>query len=397
MHPASLLLREGLTVRSIHLSPLQLLSAVVLLGMLPACGGPETAPEATPGAAPGAADTPAATGAEPEAAAAGGVADLLTALEGLSVEERRGELIELAVDQGGQVNVYTSMNDEIAGLVGEAFEADTGVAMLTYRAPAEDVRTRILQEGQAGRSAADVAWIGDSRLVPIRDADLLTPYTSPYQEDLVEGSVSEYWTLNHHNIYTVAWNTDMVAEGEQPQSYEDLADPKWDGRMTMEPSDADWYWSINDYLRNDQGFSEEEIDQYWQDVIDGAEFNSGHTSSNQLLIAGRYGIFTSAFSRSIELEKVDGAPVEWQPPFSPVFATPEAAAIVASTTKPAGSVLFMDWLIAEGQQVLTDLQVDVTREDLQALDDLEIRFIDPEEWNEVEAEMIAEYQALTGG
>ncbi|MPZ89176.1 MAG: extracellular solute-binding protein [Nitriliruptorales bacterium] len=368
---------------------LHLLSGAVLLALLAACGEAESGSDA--------ADTPAATDTGSAEAAGQSVPDALEALEGLSADERREQLIQLALEEGGRVSVYTSMNSETADAAAEAFEADTGVAVLSYRAGAEDVRTRILQEAEANRVDVDVAWIGDSRLVPIREAGILTPYTSPHQDDLVEGAVSEYWTLNHYNIYTIAWNTDRVAEGEQPQSYEDLTDPKWDGIMTLEPSDADWYWSLSNYLREDQGFSEEELEQYWQDVTSGVDFNSGHTSTRALLVAGRYAVFASDFSKGIELEKVDGAPVEWLPAIEPLFATPEAAAIAAATPRPAAAILFMDWLISDGQQVLYDLEVDVTRTDLQALDDLEIRFVDAEEWAEVEADMVEEYQSRSGG
>lgn len=291
-------------------------------------------------------------GTAPEAGQS--VPDLLAELEGLSVEERRAELLELALAEGGQVTVYTSMNSETTDAVAEAFEADTEINVLTYRAEAERVRTRILQEASAGRLEVDVAWIGDSRLVPIRDEGILTPYTSPHQEDLVEGAVSEFWTLNRYNIYTVAWNTDQVAEGEQPQSYQDLADPRWDGVTTMDPGDADWYWMLSQHLTEDLGFSEDELAQYWEDVTDGADANSGHTSTRALLVAGRYSMVVSDFSKGIELEKVSGAPVEWLPPMEPLIGTPEAAAIIGETARPASALLFMDWLISDGQQVLLD-------------------------------------------
>ena len=374
-----------------------------------ACGGPE---EGAQGDAADAPDAPAAAdgadgatageeGGAPAAdgggeAAAGSVEELLDSLEGMDRDERRAQLVEMAADEGGSVTIYTSLNTENLDELAEIFAEDTGVAILSYRASAEDVRTRVLEEAQADRLQPDVVAIGDSRMVPLVDADLLAPYTSPYQEDLVEGAVQDYWTLIRYNLYAVAWNTNLVAEGEQPTTFMDLADPKWDGRMTMEPSDADWYLSVSNYLANDQGYSEEEVAEYWQQLVDGSDFNSGHTSTNQLLIAGRYALFTSAFSRSIEQEKLDGAPVEWRPPVEPLFATPEAAAIIAGTPRPASAVLLMDWLLDEGQQAMADLQIDVTRADLSDLGDADVRFVDAYEWAEVEADVIAEYEALSG-
>ena len=352
----------------------------------------EAGDEASPAPGPGSPGSP----AQGSPASPGGVAGVLASLEGMERDERRAQLIDMAAEEGASVTIYTSLNTENLDVLAEVFAEDTGVALLSYRAAAEDVRTRVLEEAQANRLQPDVVAIGDSRMVPLVDEDLLAPYTSPYQEDLVEGAVQDFWTLIRFNLYAVAWNTDLVAEGEQPTSFEDLADPKWDGRMTMEPSDADWYWSVSDYLESDLGYSEEEVTEYWEQLTDGSDFNSGHTSTNQLLLAGRYAIFTSAFSRSIEQEKLDGAPVEWRPPVEPLFATPEAAAIIEQTSRPATAILLMDWLIDEGQDVMAELQIDVTRADLSDLGDAEVRFVDAYEWAEVEADVIAEYEALSG-
>ena len=360
---------------------LHLVAGTIALTLVGGCSG---------GATEGGDESPAATAGQM-------VADVLAAVEGMSAEQRQEELLQLAEAEGGSVTLYTSISD--FDVLAEAFEEDTGIVLLTYRAAAEDVRTRVLQEHQANRLEADVIAIGDSRLIPVRDEGILAAYESPHQEELVDGAVQEFWTLIRHNLYVSAWNTDLVAEGEHPASYEDLADPRWDGLMTMEPSDYDWYWSVSNYLMDEQGYTQEDVDEYWQQVANGSEFNSGHTSTTQLLIGGQYAVFTSAFSKTVEAEKQAGAPVEWVPPIEPVFATPEAAAIAASTPKPAAAVILMDWLISRGQEVLhEDLQEAVTRTDLQeAIAEYDVRFVDAEDYVEVESEVAEEYDALSAG
>jgi iron(III) transport system substrate-binding protein len=339
-------------------------------------------------------DTPTET--QPPADGQLAVADVLAEVDGLGPDERRARLVELAASEDGQVTLYTSLASDNLDALAEEFQADTGIIMLTYRAAAEDVRTRVLQESQANRIGADLVAIGDSRLIPIAEQGILAPYTSPYQEALIEGSVAEFWTAMRFNLYAVAWNTSMVAEGEQPTSFEDLADPRWAGIMTLEPSDYDWYWSVSNYLVDDVGYTEEEVDAFWRTVADNAAFSSGHTSTRQLLIAGEYAVFASDFSYGIEGAKADGAPVEWQPPVEPLFATPEAAAIVAATPRPASSVLTMDWLISDGLAVLDEQAIDVTREDLLDIAGFDIRFVDAEEWVLVESDVMEEYDALSG-
>jgi len=322
------------------------------------------------------------------------VEDVLAEVEGLSVEERRARLVELAQSEDNELVLYGSAVAQTIDALAQAFMEDTGVDVLTYRAASEDLVTRVLREGEAGQLDADVVWLGDAQLLSFEEAELLAPFTSPYQENLVEGSVAEHWTVNSYQVYTVDWNTDLVAEGEQPQSYQDLADPKWDDQMVMTPGDSDWYWMISNYLR-EEGFTEEDLDQYWTDVTTGSDFSDGHTTTRQFLIAGEYAVYTSDFTQGAEVAKADGAPIEWKPAISPLIATPEAAAIFESTPRPATSVLFMDWMINEGQEVIrNELLFDVTREDLLQFDEsVELRFIDPQEWAAVQDEMTEEFAA----
>jgi iron(III) transport system substrate-binding protein len=333
------------------------------------------------------------------AGGAGSVADVLAEVEGLSVDERRARLTELAQEEDNELVLYGSAVAQTIDALAQAFMADTGVDVLTYRAASEDLVTRVLREGEAGQLDADVVWLGDAQLLSFEEAGLLAPFTSPYQENLVEGSVAEHWTVNSYQVYTVDWNTNLVAEGEQPQSYLDLADPKWDDQMVMTPGDADWYWMISNYLRDDEGLSEEELAEYWTAVTDGADFSDGHTTTRQFLISGEYAIYTSDFTQGVEVAKAEGAPIEWQPPLSPLVATPEAAAIFESTPRPATSVLFMDWMINEGQETIrNELLFDVTRNDLLAFDEtVELRFIDPEEWAAVQDEMTEEFASYITG
>lgn len=324
------------------------------------------------------------------------VASVLAELEGLTVEERRARLIELSKAEGQEVTVYTSLPSENMDELAEVFEADTGVRVLTYRAGAEDIRTRVLQENQAGRLSADVLAIGDSRLIPIRDEGILAPYSSPIQEGLIDGSVNEFWTLYRFNLYAVAWNTDLVAPEEVPANYSDLADPKWAGRMTLESSDYDWFFSVSNYLRDEVGYTDEQVEEYWNTLAQNADFNKGHTSTRQLLIAGKYALFASDFSYGIARAEADGAPVAWLPPVEPLFATPEAVAAVAETERPASTILFMDWLIGEGMVILDEQLIDVTRADLLEISDLDIRFIDAEQWFIQEPAVMEKYDALSG-
>jgi iron(III) transport system substrate-binding protein len=385
-----------------------ILLMVVLLLLSAACSGTEDTASTTTQAGTSTTQSATTTGAGTTTSggettttappAATGVGEVLASLAGLSREDRQAKLLEMVQAEGNTVIWYTALPADIMNGLVEAFQADTGVQVLAYRADGEDVVNRIVQEAQAGRQQADVLHLGDAQLLPIRDAGLLTPYNSPYQDDLIEGSLQELWTLSNYQVYAVSWNTELVPAGTQPTSYEDLTDPRWAGKSAVDAADYDWYWSVSNYLRDEKGYSTEQLAQYWADLAAITEFTSGHTATRQLLSAGEYDLFLSNFSNGVERDKAAGAPIDWLPPVEPLFATPEAIALCAGAVRPAAGILFADWFLSSGQQVFKDLFFDVTRTDLLTFDPTaDLRFIDAEAFAKVEAQVIADYNALVAG
>src|SRR5680860_297704 len=77
-------------------------------------------------------------------------------VEGLTGDERRAALIELAMAEGGDLTFYTSTNVDESGPITEAFEEETGIAVNLFRSSAENILQRVLQETDADFAGADV-------------------------------------------------------------------------------------------------------------------------------------------------------------------------------------------------------------------------------------------------
>lgn len=344
----------------------------------------------------------AACGSSPTAETRSGGADLenttaavLTEVKGLAGAERRDKLLSLAEDEG-EITWYTSLNEPVAREVLAAYKEDTGLDVELYRAGSEDVRNRLLEEANAGVASADVVETNGPELVALDEGNVLAPFTSPVQDALVEGSARDTWTADRFNIFTVAWNTDLVPEGEQPTTYHDLADPRWDGRIAMQLEDYDWYWAVFNYLVDEESMSEDEAQALFGDMADGAAFVSSHTTMRQLLAAGEYAVVTSDYSYGIAEAAADGAPVEWRKPepVEPLFARPNGVGLVRNAPNPASAVLFAEWLLSDGQEVLAEKNIDPTREDLLDTGDADVRVMDVTQYVAVQEEMAAEYEKL---
>jgi iron(III) transport system substrate-binding protein len=185
-----------------------------------------------------------------------------------------------------------------------------------------------------------------------------------------------------------------VSEDERPTTYEDLAASTWDGRMAMEIEDYDWYWALWNYLIDEGGMSEDEADELFQQMADGAAFLSGHSTMRQLLIAGEYALVTSDYSYGIAEAKVEGAPVDWQPSVEPLFARPNGIGLMRNAPNPAAALAFTEWLLSDGQDVLDANNIDPSREDLQEFGDADVRIFDIHDYLAEQDEFASEYEDL---
>lgn len=370
-------------------------AAALFAALALACNGTPTAetPTSTPAGIAGTEGVANAPGAN---AAECTYDDVFAEVDGLQGQERRDALVAMAGEEGADVNWYTSLNEAVASEVIDAYEDATDLDVSLYRAGSETVRNRVLEEASAGFAGSDVVETNGPELVAMAEQGILQPLDSPVTEDLVEGAARESWTASRFNIFTVAWNTDLVAEGEQPQTYQDLADPKWDGLMAMEIEDYDWYWAVWNYLVDEEGMSEEEADALFQDMAEGAAFTSGHTTMRQLLIAGEYHVITSDYSYGIAEAAADGAPVAWQPPVEPLFARPNGIGLICNAPNPAAALAFTEWYLSDGQETLADNNIDPTRQDLLDTGDADVRVIEIEEYLAQESEFIDKYEEVAG-
>ena len=130
-----------------------------------------------------------------------------------------------------EVNVYSYRQPELLAPLTEAFEKETGIRVNVAHMTKGMVE-RLQAEGK--RSPADLVFTVDiARLEAIVEAGLTQPVTSPALEANVpaafHGSAGEWWALTTRARVVYASKA-RVADGDVT-TYEDLADPKWKGRI----------------------------------------------------------------------------------------------------------------------------------------------------------------------
>jgi iron(III) transport system substrate-binding protein len=130
-----------------------------------------------------------------------------------------------------EINVYSHRQPELLQPLTDAFTAETGIAVNVAFVD-KGMAERLQAEGD--RSPADLVMTVDiARLLQIVEADVLQPVAS----DVLDANVPEalrdpndLWYGLTSRARIVYASKERVAEGEVT-TYEDLADPKWKGRL----------------------------------------------------------------------------------------------------------------------------------------------------------------------
>lgn len=277
--------------------------------------------------------------------------DEVAALDG---QERTDFLVDKAKDEGGVLNMYTSYSTTTLPAVVEAFEDEYGITVNSYRAKPEEIAQKLIQEAKVDFD--DPVDIIESRGVEMEQLSgqgIYRTVDGSYLDDFPEEATFEDWTADRLNQVTPCWNTDAVPKGEEPTSWEDLATDRWKGRIAMESLDIAWFQTLSTYFA-DRGKSQDEIDQYWNDLADNSAAVEGHSQMQEMIVAGRYDVGVSCYTYIADNQAAGGAPTAWQPAVEPVVSQPNGVAIGASTKHPATAILFYDWILTDGQKVLKD-------------------------------------------
>src|SRR5918996_929359 len=145
------------------------------------------------------------------------------------------ELIAAAKKEGKVVH-YTSVDLPLAEKVAKAFEAKyPGISVRIERTGAERVFTRIAQERGSNIHACDVVQSSDAAHFVVWKRDgILAPY--------VPEEVAKHYPPEHkdpdglfasYRVYLccMGYNTNLVKPADAPQSFADIIEPKWKGKI----------------------------------------------------------------------------------------------------------------------------------------------------------------------
>ena len=265
----------------------------------------------------------------------------------------RPSKIEEGAKKEGEVVWYTSLAVEDSSQVVQLFEKRYPfVKIKLTRLTSERVLQRYLAEFQANRFIADIIDTNDFQMeLPRRKGTLqafYTPSVDKYDKRLIQPQ--GFWVASRLTMIVSGYNTRMVPRSEAPRKYEDLLDPKWKGKMSLEREQTEWFISLMEQWGEEKGKA------FFQRLGgQSPSIRSGHSQMAQLIIAGEDALSPNAYSHHFPRAMAKGAPVDWNN-LEPVIGKGIVSALAKNAPHPHATMLFLDFFFSKdgGQKIVHD-------------------------------------------
>ena len=213
----------------------------------------------------------------------------------------------------------------------------------------------VLTEHQAGKLMADVLQSPLPIMNLLKDKGVLASYQSPAAAGYPD------WTRKDDKIQifgieyvALIYNKELVKPQDVPKRYEDLTDPKWQGKIVMANPSAhattiSWLIGLKENV-----FPSEEA---WMKFVKGL-------AANKPMFVASFGPTPAPVESGEKLIAISmpkyiitkaPAPLDWARVEQPLLGTPRGIAVTAAAKHPNAAKLFVDyWLTRDAMQMLAD-------------------------------------------
>lgn len=265
--------------------------------------------------------------------------------------EASPELIAAAQEEG-QFVTYNAIAAELQELLASAFEERYGIEVVYQQVNTSESIERVDAEINAGRVTTDWVtvpndpWLED--LVGRDEIIELSPEELPALEAVVD---DESVYFGHYVRWggaatVMVWNTDLVSDDEVPDSWCELTEPQWTGRIlgTYQPGavlNAGLYIAMAEECGEDflAGLGDQDLD-----------FVGGTAQTPARLAAGEYAI-SWTLPHVVNPLIEEGAPLDWKP-VNGTSVSARYGAVLSQAPHPNAARLWMNWMLGPEAQTI---------------------------------------------
>ena len=288
--------------------------------------------------------------------------------------DRQQHLVDAARKEG-ELMIYTSVPVDDMAVLTAAFEKKYGIKVKVWRAGSEKVLQRTVTETRANRFEVDIIETNGPELESLHREKMLQEVKSPYLADLIGPAILPHgeWVSTRLNIFSVAYNTNLIKAADLPKTYQDLLNPKWKGKLGVEAEDLDWFAGTVGEMGEAKGL------KLFRDLVatNGLSVRKGHTLLTNLVVSGEVPMALTVYNYKAEQMKNKGAPIEWFT-IAPAMARPNGVGVTKHAPHPNAAVLFYDFMISDAQPILLKRDYVPTSKKVDTkLNKMPIKFVDP--------------------
>jgi iron(III) transport system substrate-binding protein len=251
-----------------------------------------------------------------------------------------------AARREGKVVWYTVAGESLE--LARSFEKKYSMVKVeVLRSTVFPLLTRILNEAKGGSSQNfDVVRQSSFAMQVLIHKGMIQPYESLERKFYDQDSKDKlgYWISTDENYFVIGYNTKMTSSRDAPRDWEDLLDPKWRGKIAMDPDNHLLYGGL------EQRWGKEKATEYFKKLSrQQIQFRRGNTLLAQLIVAGEYPL-GFVYAHRVELLKSQGAPIEWVSTMNPIVATLGPVGLAATPQHPNAGKLLIDFLLSTDAQ-----------------------------------------------
>lgn len=277
---------------------------------------------------------------------------------GEGAEDPLEALYKAALEEG-QVEYWSATDPEIVnGYIAAFEETYPGIDVNYFQIRPGDSVPRTLAEASAGQVNYDIGEGRISAIAPLLVRDLVAHHTD--WQDVFGDAIPDEAILHDGRLlvrtslaYPILYNTSRLSPEELPESWEDLLDETWRGRILIEErGNAFGYlaleWGVEDTIAYAEALSQ----------MDPVYVRGGYTVMEQLL-GGVADIAIGGYLYDVYDKASEGLPVDWVR-VSPMGSGTTTMYLLKESPNPNAAKLFAGWLTSqEGQEAILAHSFDV--------------------------------------
>ena len=224
-------------------------------------------------------------------------------------------LFSCANQSNDELTIYTSRQPQLLEPILENFYQDTGIKVNLLSGNAQELMERIAAEGE--QSKADIFMTVDAGVLwQAKDRNIFSKINSFILEDNIPSYLRDpdsQWFGLSKRARTIVYSSDQFSEGDF-SSYEDLAHPKWRGKLCLRTSKKVYNRSLMASMIDAYGYDQaKEIVSGWVANL-ATEVFSNDTNALKAVSSGQCGVTivnTYYLARLLDDPKYDNLQLFW--------------------------------------------------------------------------------------